>query len=95
MQTPAQTTNNNDELSPLAAKTILGVLPSKISSALVEYAESIDYPVEFVLEMAIAGFLDLDAMTFSDCRVASPGRLREKIEMLQIELAAAKGQLPQ
>ena len=76
-----------------ALKGILNHLPTNIREALEAYAEETDLPVEFVIEMAIASFLDVDAVTFSDCRIDSPGRLREQIEMLRIELAAAKGQL--
>jgi hypothetical protein len=31
-------------------------------------AQEIDYPVEAVLEMAIAGFLDREALSFVDCQ---------------------------
>ena len=76
-----------------ALKGILNHLPMNIREALESYAGETDLPVEFVIEMAIASFLDVDAVTFSDCRIDSPGRLREQIEMLRIELAGAKGQL--
>ncbi|MER3475918.1 MAG: hypothetical protein C4287_04295 [Leptolyngbya sp. ERB_1_2] len=87
MHTPAQT-SSEDALTPEAATVILDLLPKRI-----RYAESIDYPVELVVEMAIAGFLDVDALTFTDCRVTSPGQLREKIEILELQLAQAQGQL--
>jgi hypothetical protein len=77
-----------------ALKGILNHLPTSIREALEAYAEETDLPVEFVIEMAISAFLDIDAVTFSDCRIESPGRLREQIETLQIQLAAAKGTLP-
>ncbi|BAU15629.1 hypothetical protein LEP3755_61880 [Leptolyngbya sp. NIES-3755] len=92
MHTPAQM-SSEDVLSPEAAKGILDLLPQKISHALREYATSIDYPIELVVEMAIAGFLDVDALTFADCRITPPGRLREKIEILELQLAQAKGEL--
>jgi hypothetical protein len=47
-----------------------------------------------VVEMAIASFLDLDSTTFADCRTDSPGQLREQIEILRLQLAAAEGNLP-
>jgi hypothetical protein len=31
-------------------------------------AKEIDYPVEAVLEMAIAGFLDGESLSFMDCK---------------------------
>jgi hypothetical protein len=31
-------------------------------------AKEIDYPVEAVLEMAIAGFLDGESLSFVDCK---------------------------
>ena len=92
MHIPTQTPPE-DVLSPEAAKVILEMLPSRISTALREYAESINYPIELVVEMAIAGFLDVDAMTFTDCHITSPGRLREKVEMLELQLAHARGEL--
>ena len=92
MHIPAQT-SFEDALAPEAAKVILDLLPSRIGAALREYAESIDYPIELVVEMAIAGFLDVDAMTLTDCRVSSPGQLREKAEMLELQLAHARGEL--
>jgi hypothetical protein len=75
-----------------ALKGILNHLPTNIREALETYAKETDLPVEFVIEMAIATFLDIDAVTFSDCQIESPGRLREQVEMLRIELAAAKEQ---
>lgn len=92
MHIPAQT-SSEDALTPEAAKAILDLLPNRISAALRDYAESISYPMELVVEMAIAGFLDLDAITFTDCRVSSPGQLREKVEMLELQLAQARGEL--
>ncbi|WP_431660933.1 hypothetical protein [Pantanalinema rosaneae] len=32
------------------------------------HAQETQYPLEMVLEMAIAGFLDNEAITFADCR---------------------------
>jgi hypothetical protein len=53
-------------------------VPEKIRLALVAYAAEIDYPIEAVLEMALASFLDEDAMNFQDCRpLAAIGMERE------------------
>ena len=40
-------------------------------------------PIEAVLEMAIISFLDLDAISFEDCRTDAPGRLRERVAILE------------
>lgn len=76
-----------------ALRGILNHIPANIREALEVYAADTGMPVEFIIEMAIASFLDVDSITFADCRTDSPGRLRERIEMLEIQLAAAKGQL--
>lgn len=59
------------QLSPADAEIILGRLPEKIRVALIERAAEIEYPIEAVIEMAIASFLDSDALGFADCK---PGR---------------------
>jgi hypothetical protein len=73
-----------------ALKGILNYLPTHVREALEEYSIASEMPIEFVIEMAIASFLDLDSTTFADCRLESPGQLREQIEILQIQLAAAQ-----
>lgn len=60
-----------EQLSPADAEVILGHLPNRIRSALIARAAEIDYPVEAVIEMAIASFLDIEALGFADCK---PGR---------------------
>jgi hypothetical protein len=60
-----------EQLSPADAETILGRLPERIRAALVARATEIEYPVEAVVEMAIASFLDTEALGFADCK---PGR---------------------
>ncbi len=52
---------------------ILRRLPDWIQDALIARATEIDYPVEAILEMAIAIFLDTEALSFADCK---PGRGR-------------------
>ncbi|MBD2056563.1 hypothetical protein H6F88_11135 [Oculatella sp. FACHB-28] len=59
---------NDEHLSPVAAKMFLAALPERIQRALLAHAKETDYPPEMVLEMAIAGFLDSEAITFADCR---------------------------
>ena len=60
-----------EQLSATDAKIILERLPEKIKAALIARAAEIDYPVEAIIEMAIASFLDSEALGFADCK---PGR---------------------
>lgn len=60
-----------EQLSFADAEAILGRLPERIRVALVARAAEIEYPVEAVVEMAIASFLDTEALGFADCK---PGR---------------------
>ena len=60
-----------EQLSPADAEVILERLPERIRTALIERAGEIDYPIEAVIEMAIASFLDTEAIGFADCK---PGR---------------------
>lgn len=60
-----------ERLSPADAEIILGCLPESIREALMARAEEIEFPVEAVVEMAIASFLDTEALGFVDCK---PGR---------------------
>lgn len=60
-----------EQLSSLDAKVILERLPERIQSALVARANEIEYPIEATIEMAIASFLDTEALGFADCK---PGR---------------------
>ena len=66
MQTKVQA-----QLSLIDAKVILERLPERIQEALVARASEIEYPIEAVIEMAIASFLDTEALGFADCK---PGR---------------------
>lgn len=60
-----------EQLSPADAEVILERLPERIRRALIDRATEIDYPIEAVVEMAIASFLDSEAIGFADCK---PGR---------------------
>jgi hypothetical protein len=57
-----------EHLSSTAAQSFLEAVPEKIRVALQTYAAETDYPIEAVVEMAIASFLDEDAVNFQDCR---------------------------
>ena len=43
----------------------------RIREALIAKAATIEYPIEAVVEMALASFLDSEALRFADCQ---PGR---------------------
>ena len=60
-----------EQLSPADAEVILGRLPEQARAALIACAAEIEYPIEAVVEMAIASFLDTEALGFADCK---PGR---------------------
>jgi hypothetical protein len=60
-----------EQLSVSDAQVILDRLPERIRTALLDRATEIEYPIERVVEMAIASFLDMEALGFADCR---PGR---------------------
>jgi hypothetical protein len=57
-----------DQLTPAAAQTILENLPDRIKTAFIDRATEINYPVEAVVEMALAGYLDSEAIGFVDCK---------------------------
>jgi hypothetical protein len=60
-----------EKLSYADAQAILERLPERIRVAMIARAAEIEYPVEMVVEMAIASFLDTEALGFVDCK---PGR---------------------
>lgn len=57
-----------EHLSPVAARMMLAAFPPYIQAAFEQRAKAINYPVEAVLEMAIVGFLDGEALSFVDCK---------------------------
>lgn len=60
-----------EQLSTADAEIILACLPERIRAAMIDRASEIEYPIEAVIEMAIASFLDTEALGFVDCK---PGR---------------------
>ena len=60
-----------ERISSTDAEVILEHLPERIRAALLARATEIEYPIEAVIEMAIASFLDTEALSFVDCK---PGR---------------------
>jgi flagellar motor switch protein FliG len=57
-----------EQLTPDAAEAILEQLPERIRKAFAQRAAEINYPVEAVVEMALAGYLDREAIAFVDCK---------------------------
>ena len=57
-----------EQLSATSAQVILEQLPERIKQAFITRAIEIDYPVEAVLEIALAGYLDQEAIGFTDCK---------------------------
>lgn len=55
-------------------------LPPAMQIRIQQYAQFYEVPPEFVLELAIAHFLDPDSVTFDDCQVTIQ---REQTEWLQ------------
>ena len=60
-----------EQLSAADAAIILERLPERIRAAMLGRAAEIEYPIEATVEMAIASFLDTEALGFVDCK---PGR---------------------
>jgi hypothetical protein len=58
----------SEQLTPAAAQVILSNLPDRIRDAFTDRAAEINYPVEAVIEMALAGYLDSEAIGFDDCK---------------------------
>jgi hypothetical protein len=63
-----QETKQYEQLSPMSGQIILEQLPDRIKAAIIARAAEIKYPIEAVLEMAIAGYLDPHAIGFVDCK---------------------------
>lgn len=60
-----------EQLSAADAAIILERLPERIRVAMLDRSAEIEYPIEAIVEMAIASFLDTEALGFVDCK---PGR---------------------
>jgi hypothetical protein len=63
-----QSTTTFEQLTPDAARLILEQLPERIRRAFEQRAKDINYPIEAVVEMALAGYLDREAIAFVDCK---------------------------
>jgi hypothetical protein len=63
-----QTQLTTEHLSPELAQQFLEGLPTSIRAALESRAKAMNYPVWAIIEMAIAGYLDDEALSFVDCK---------------------------
>ncbi|MCU0568030.1 MAG: hypothetical protein MUF49_15695 [Oculatellaceae cyanobacterium Prado106] len=71
MQTQSSSAENlplAGHLSPQLAEMFLSGLPEHIQAGLKGRAETLNYPIWAVIEMAIAGYLDDEALSFVDCQ---------------------------
>ena len=57
-----------EHLSPELAQIFLEGLPKTIRKGLEMRAKAMNYPVWAVIEMAIAGYLDEEAISFAHCK---------------------------
>ncbi|NEQ96079.1 MAG: hypothetical protein F6K30_05030 [Cyanothece sp. SIO2G6] len=62
-----------EHLSPEAANRLLEAVPAYVKEAFHRRAAEIEYPIEAVVEMALANFLDDESLSFEDCLLS--GRL--------------------
>jgi len=65
-----------------ASGSILDELPASLRIETVNYAAEDELPPEFVVELAIAHFLDPDSMTFDDCQTQLQ---QERLTLLKLE----------
>lgn len=68
MQQPMIEPETFEHLNPVAARMMLAALPTPIRESFERRAAEIEYPIEAVLEMALASFLDSEALSFADCK---------------------------
>lgn len=69
LQTTSTKINPQERLSPEAAQRVLDEMPTWVVTALKRRSAEIEYPLEAIVEMAIASFLDEEAIGFSDCLI--------------------------
>ncbi|MDA0209020.1 MULTISPECIES: hypothetical protein [Desertifilum] len=69
-----------EQPSALEDNGILSELPRSVQTAIEQYAIQNKMPPEFVIELAIAHFLDPDSVTFTDCQISIQ---REQVERLK------------
>jgi hypothetical protein len=55
-------------LTPELGNLFFQGLPASIQASLEARAKAMDYPIWAVIEMAIAGYLDDESVSFADCK---------------------------
>jgi hypothetical protein len=58
----------DQHLSPELANLFFQGLPASIQSGLEARAKAMNYPIWAIIEMAIAGYLDDESLSFTDCK---------------------------
>ncbi|MEM9219730.1 MAG: hypothetical protein AAGD25_36055 [Cyanobacteria bacterium P01_F01_bin.150] len=56
-----------EHLSKQSAQQLMEAVPSYVKEAFERRATEIDYPIEALVEMALANFLDEESLSFEDC----------------------------
>ncbi|NER24362.1 MAG: hypothetical protein F6J86_40920 [Symploca sp. SIO1B1] len=72
----------HDRHNQNASGSILDELPAALRIEIENYAAEDELPPEFVVELAIAHFLDPDSMTFDDCQT---GLQQDQLALLRLE----------
>jgi hypothetical protein len=67
--------------------SIINDLPTSLQTEIEKYAAEDNMPPEFVVELAIAHFLDPDSITFDDCQT---GVQQERLEVLKLQRSRLK-----
>ncbi|BAY59344.1 hypothetical protein NIES2135_62210 (plasmid) [Leptolyngbya boryana NIES-2135] len=75
-----QQLKTEEHLSPEVAQAFLEGLPMHVREALEANARDINYPVWAVVEMAISGYLNEDALSFRDLNPAERKKASQLIE---------------
>ena len=58
---------NIEHLSKQSAQQLMEAVPDYVKDAFERRAAEIDYPLEALVEMALANFLDEESLSFEDC----------------------------
>ena len=58
---------NIEHLSKQSAQQLMEAVPGYVKEAFERRAAEIDYPIEALVEMALANFLDEESLSFEDC----------------------------
>ncbi len=76
-------TLNIQHLPPSAIHSLMTHLPDYVKVALMEKATQLECSLEAAIEMAIASFLDSEALSFEDCLLSQRLQESELVESSQ------------